>query len=97
MEAAANFNINFNLLDYIQCSICLENYSNPKELLCRHLFCKKCIDDILRFNQDGSAVIDCPQRCERKTVISNIETTNDLGSNFHINNIVDAYHANNLK
>ena len=94
MAACANFNINFNLLDHMQCPLCLETYANPKYLICLHSFCKTCIDETLQFNADGSASIVCPQ-CKEETSIGGEKTTNDLRANFQIRGIVDAYNTGN--
>ena len=96
MAACANFNINFNLLDHLQCALCLDIYDDPKCLVCNHSFCKTCIDETLQFNNDGSATIDCPQ-CKKQTFIDANKTTNDLLANFQIKGIVDAYNTNNIR
>ena len=96
MAACANFNINFKLLDHLQCALCLDIYDDPKCLVCLHSFCKTCIDETLQFNNDGSATIDCPQ-CKKQTFIDANKTTNDLLANFQIKGIVDAYNTNNIR
>ena len=32
--------------DQLTCSVCLEQYTNPKVLPCHHSFCLKCIEPI---------------------------------------------------
>ena len=86
----------FNISDFLQCSICLDMYDNPKCLACYHSFCKNCIDETLQFNHDGSATIDCP-KCKKQTFIDATKTTNDLHSNFEIKGIVDAYITHNIR
>ena len=88
MEACADFNI----LEYIECSLCLDIFENPKYLTCLHSFCKTCIDKTLQFNDDDSAEIVCPQ-CEEQTFIGSTKTTNDLRANFYVESIVDAYNS----
>ena len=85
---------NFNLLDHLQCSLCLDIYDDPKCLTCLHSFCKTCIDETLQFNHDGSARIVCPE-CKEETSIGLHQTTRDLRANFQIRGIVDAYNTAN--
>ena len=66
----------------LECELCLERLDNPKMLDCSHSFCKSCLDTILEFQKDGSARIECPFRCKKKTVLKNHETTNDLQARF---------------
>ena len=90
MAACANFNV----LDHLQCSLCLDIYDDPKCLTCLHSFCKTCIDETLQFNHDGSARIVCPE-CKEVTLIGLHQTTHDLRANFQIRGIVDAYDTAN--
>ena len=90
MAACANFNI----LDHVQCSLCLETYDNPKCLTCLHSFCQTCIDETLQFNADGSALIICPE-CKEETSIGVNQTTHDLRAHFRVRGIIDAYNAAN--
>ena len=85
---------NFNFLDHLQCSICLDIYDDPKCLTCLHSFCKACLDETLQFNHDGSARIVCPE-CKEVTSIGLHQTTCDLRANFQIRGIVDAYNTAN--
>ena len=32
--------------DQLTCSVCLEQYTNPKTLPCHHSFCLKCIEQL---------------------------------------------------
>ena len=32
--------------DQLTCSVCLDQYTNPKTLLCHHSFCLKCIEPL---------------------------------------------------
>lgn len=74
---------------YLECSICLSKYSNPQQLTCRHQFCKECLDNILEFQDDGSAVINCPNRCREQTVIGKRQTTNDLGVSYEFKGMLE--------
>ena len=93
MDAAAN--ITEKLSKYLECSLCLSTFRNPKQLSCHHVYCKTCLDKLLEFNGDGSAYITCPVRCEEKTFISEVHTTNDLGTVYELKGILDTLAVNN--
>ena len=88
---------NIDLKGFLECAICLDVYVKPKDLVCRHTFCKGCVDNILQFNEDGSAIINCPKKCKEQTFIDTVGTTNDLGTNFRFKSIVDEYNTKNRK
>ncbi|CAN2387171.1 RING [Pristimantis euphronides] len=46
--------------DELDCSICLSLYTDPVTLRCGHNFCRVCIDQILK-TQDESGVYSCPE------------------------------------
>ena len=75
--------------ELLECAICLQNMENPKELVCRHMFCKSCLDEIIKFDQHGEGRIICPQRCREETIVGRTQTTNDLFSSFYIRNILE--------
>ena len=84
-----------NLLDriakQIECGICLQPFVNPRLLQCGHTYCKNCLDEVLVFNSDGSAVINCPKRCEGANHIPADKTTECLGVNYELQGIVDMF------
>lgn len=83
--------ININELDKkVQCAICLDTVCNPKSLTCQHSYCKRCLDNLLQFNNNGSASIKCPKGCAIETQISSTETTNNLPINYMLKDIVAA-------
>ena len=41
----------------LKCGVCLETYSDPKQLLCRHIFCLKCIRGLVVPHQNS---LTCP-------------------------------------
>lgn len=73
----------------LECKICLDTYNNPKHLNCGHTYCHGCLDDILSFNQDGSAELNCPLRCSNKTIINEHETTSSLPTSYCLADILD--------
>ncbi|XP_056373766.1 E3 ubiquitin/ISG15 ligase TRIM25-like [Hyla sarda] len=44
----------------LECSVCLNLYTDPVTLRCGHNFCRVCIDQFLN-TQDGSGVYSCPE------------------------------------
>lgn len=64
------------------CVICTGNQINPKTLTCQHFFCKDCLDELVTFREDGSALISCPYTsCSVKTFLSADQVVNDLKDN----------------
>lgn len=77
------------LSDILECAICLDPVRNPKTLACHHSYCKNCLDNLVDFDENGAAVIQCPRACKRLTRIPREQTTNDLGVEFMLKRIVD--------
>ena len=59
-------------------------------LSCTHEFCKQCIEGIAQFQSDGSIHINCPMRCEQKTVLSKTQTIGDLSASYNFKNLLQA-------
>ncbi|KAM4035359.1 E3 ubiquitin/ISG15 ligase TRIM25-like [Anomaloglossus baeobatrachus] len=71
----------------LECSVCLNLYTDPVTLRCGHNFCWDCIDQVLN-TQDESGVYSCPE-CreefqERPTLKRNI-TLSNVVENFRCN------------
>ena len=89
-------NIFDNMAAALECGICLNHLENPKTLNCSHSCCKDCIDDMLKFNQDGSATIACPMRCEGGDVfLTKDETTSKLIAPYQLKNILEIVRQEN--
>jgi len=69
--------------DTLSCSVCLEYYTDPRNLLCGHSFCIECLK-ILKVSDN---VIVCPL-CRFKTQLFNL-SINDLPLNSYIVSIID--------
>ncbi|XP_075066559.1 E3 ubiquitin/ISG15 ligase TRIM25-like [Mixophyes fleayi] len=71
-----------DLRQELDCSICLNIYTDPVNLRCGHNFCRVCIDRVLD-TQEGSGVYTCPEcraECqERPALHRNITLRNILG------------------
>ena len=82
------------LKSFLTCSICLDNFDNPKRLTCSHLFCKCCLEDLVEFSPDGTAIIECPMRCKVQTFLDDNETLDDLPPSYEIKGILEALELN---
>ncbi|KAG8546944.1 hypothetical protein GDO81_029467 [Engystomops pustulosus] len=76
-----------DLREELDCSICLETFTDPVMLRCGHNFCRVCIDQHLN-RQDESAIYSCPE-CrekfvERPALMRNI-TLSNIVRNFLLN------------
>ncbi|XP_071787385.1 E3 ubiquitin-protein ligase TRIM33-like [Asterias amurensis] len=66
--------------DYLECSICQEEYTEPKLLDCLHSFCKHCLLEYYTTNYKDAKMLTCPL-CRKETQLS--ETgVEDFKSNF---------------
>ena len=43
----------------LNCSICLDNYSDPKLLQCFHAYCRKCLVKLVVRDQQGQLILTC--------------------------------------
>ncbi|XP_057304366.1 E3 ubiquitin-protein ligase Midline-1-like [Hydractinia symbiolongicarpus] len=78
-----------DLTHILECKICLDTYHKPKQLTCGHSYCQDCLDSILVFNNDGSAELPCPLRCNGKTLVNQHETTASLVTAYTLNDLLD--------
>lgn len=85
------------LQKYLECSICLDIFTNPRLLTCRHQFCKECLDEIIVFNEDGSAIINCPLKCSKPTILNQYQTTNDLGGSYEFTGMLEILRTDKIK
>ena len=71
------------LEEQLNCSICLDTYTNPKQLECNHVFCQKCLIKLVIRNQQGQLSLTCPI-CRQPTPVPAIGVAG-LQSAFQIN------------
>ena len=79
------------LSEQTTCSICLEQYADPKELQCHHVFCKKCLEGLLvnNFDDPETMTLTCPICRNESCVPGGGEGISKLKSAFHIQNLLD--------
>ena len=78
-----------NLQEQLNCSICLDIYTDPKLLQCFHVFCRQCLVPLGVRDQQGQLSLTCPT-CRQVTPIPDREVSG-LQPAFHINNLRQIY------
>ena len=73
--------------EQLNCSICLDTYTDPKILQCFHVFCRQCLVPLGVRDQQGQLSLTCPT-CRQVTPIPARGVTG-LQSAFHINNLLE--------
>ncbi|XP_068118314.1 E3 ubiquitin/ISG15 ligase TRIM25-like [Hyperolius riggenbachi] len=76
------------LRDSLNCSVCLNVFSNPVTLKCGHNFCRVCIARVLQ-TQEGLGVYSCPECREEFLECPGLQV------NTNIQNIVEMFHSTN--
>ena len=56
------------LEDQLNCSICLDTYTNPKQLQCHHVYCQQCLVRLVIRDQQGQLSLTCPN-CRQVTPV----------------------------
>ena len=73
--------------DQLKCSICLDDYTDPKLLHCLHAFCRTCLVKLVSRNEQGLLFLSCPN-CRYITPVPTNGVA-DLRPAFHINHLLD--------
>ena len=73
------------LEDQLNCSVCLETYTEPKQLQCHHIYCQKCTKTLV--DQDPRRELRCPN-CRQVTPVPDNGVAG-LPAAFHINYLLD--------
>ncbi len=74
------------LNEQVNCSICLDTYTDPKLLQCFHTYCTKCLIPLVVRDQQGQLTLTCPA-CRQVTPIPP-NGVRGLQSAFHINDLI---------
>ena len=77
------------LEEQLNCSICLDTYTDPKLLQCFHVYCQQCLVPLGVRDQQGQLSLTCPA-CRKVTPIPDRGVAG-LQSAFHINNLLEIY------
>ena len=73
--------------EQLNCSICLDTYTDPKILQCFHVFCRQCLVPLGVRDQQGQLSLTCPT-CRQVTPIP-ARGVAGLQSAFQINNLLE--------
>ena len=73
--------------EQLNCSICLDTYTDPKILQCFHVFCRQCLVSLGVQDQQGQVSLTCPT-CRQVTPIP-ASGVAGLQSAFRINNLLE--------
>ena len=73
--------------DQLNCSICLDVYTDPKLLQCLHVFCQTCLVRLVFRDDQGHLVLSCPN-CRQMTPVP-ANGVRGLQPAFHINHLLD--------
>ena len=73
--------------DQLDCSICLETYTDPKLLQCLHVYCQKCLVKLVVRDQQGQLSLSCPI-CRQATPVP-ANGVAGLQPAFHINRLLE--------
>ena len=77
----------YNLREEVTCSVCMQLYTNPKQLPCLHVFCLKCLNNLARTSARYGK-IKCPL-CQRDVAVPESGTLETLPNCFHMKNLLD--------
>ena len=75
------------LEEQLNCSICLDTYTDPKLLQCFHVYCRQCLVPLIDRDQQGQLGLTCPI-CRQVTPVPDRGVTG-LQSAFHINRFLE--------
>ena len=73
--------------EQLNCSICLDTYTDPKLLQCFHVYCRQCLVPLVDRDQQGRLGLSCPI-CRQVTPIPDRGVAG-LQPAFHINHLLE--------
>ena len=73
--------------DHLNCSICLDTYTDPKLLQCFHVYCRQCLVKLVYRDEHQQLVLSCPI-CRQVSPIP-ARGVAGLPSAFHINQLLE--------
>ena len=79
------------LEEQLNCSICLDIYTDPKQLQCNHIYCQQCLVPLVVQDQKGQLGLTCPT-CRQVTPIPDRGVAG-LQPAFHINRLLEIQDA----
>ena len=75
------------LEDQLNCPVCLDTYTDPKQLQCNHVYCQQCLGRLVVQNQQGQFILTCPN-CRQVTPVP-ANGVAGLQAAFQVNHLLD--------
>lgn len=76
--------------DLIECTICLETFTDPVALPCQHTFCRQCLHDFWS-RADRRGTVPCPM-CRKEIAVPK-DGPASLEKDFKMNRLIDIYQS----
>ncbi|XP_066292940.1 tripartite motif-containing protein 2-like isoform X1 [Branchiostoma lanceolatum] len=77
--------------DFLECTICLEPFKDPKALPCLHTFCEGCLNKVVEQQADVEGKFPCPT-CRAGTVLPE-DGVAGFRNNFYVQSLSDTVQA----
>ena len=79
------------LKEHLNCPICLDTYTDPKQLECNHFYCQQCLVPLVVRDQQGKLGLTCPA-CRQVTPIPDRGVAG-LQPAFQMNRLLEIYES----
>ena len=76
------------LQDQLKCPVCLDTFTDPKQLLCNHIYCRQCLRRLVDRDQQGQLILTCPN-CRHITPVPANGVHAGLQPAFQTNHLLD--------
>ena len=73
--------------EQIQCPVCLDTFTDPKQLQCHHVYCRGCLVKLVERDEQGQLVLSCPN-CRQITHVPD-NGVRGLQPAFQTNNLLE--------
>ncbi|XP_071854982.1 uncharacterized protein [Apostichopus japonicus] len=71
--------------NFFLCSVCLDQFQEPKQLPCLHRYCRNCLKTVIQGSHDG--MLKCPL-CKQEHVIPE-NGVDDFKTDFHVKSVIE--------
>ena len=75
------------LEDQLNCPVCLDTFTDPKQLQCNHIYCRQCLRRLVDRDQQGQLILTCPN-CRQVTPVP-VNGVVGLQPAFQTNHLLD--------
>ena len=73
--------------EQITCPVCLDTFTDPKQLQCHHVYCRSCLAKLVERDQQGQLVLSCPN-CRQITPVP-VNGVAGIQPAFQTNNLLE--------